>query len=249
MGNVKISLVTISYNAEKTIQKCIDSVLSQTYEDVEYIIIDGNSSDGTLDIIHKNASYIDFFKSEPDQGIYEAMNKGILQATGDVIGFLNADDYFDNIHVISELAASFTNNNIDILYADLDYVNSSGKIIRRWRSGEFDLEKFNWGWMPPHPTFYAKRELYTQFGLYNASYGTAADYELMLRFMYLYRKNVFYLNKVIVKMRLGGVSNKDFISRVHAWKNDFKAMKQNNVRFPTLAILLKPLRKVFQFLP
>lgn len=248
MSNVRISLVTISYNAEHTIQKCIDSVIRQSYKNIEYLVIDGNSSDATPDIILRNSSHIDYFKSEPDKGIYDAMNKGIMQATGDVVGLLNADDYFANNNVLSDIAASFALSNSDLLYADLDYVNPDGKIIRKWRSGNFALRKFNWGWMPPHPTFYARRELYDHFGLYNASYGTAADYELMLRFMYLNKASVCYLNKVIVKMTLGGVSNQNLFNRALAWKYDFKAMGKNKISIPILAILLKPLRKITQFI-
>ncbi|WEK19708.1 MAG: glycosyltransferase family 2 protein [Candidatus Pedobacter colombiensis] len=247
MVNVKVSLVTISYNSVKTIQQCIDSVASQTYKNVEYIIIDGNSSDGTRDVILKNKAHIHYFKSEEDDGIYDAMNKGIIQATGDVVGLLNADDYFANNNVVSEIAASFSQNNADLLYADLDYVNQNGKVMRRWRSGNYLHRKFNWGWMPPHPTFYAKREMFEHLGLYNSGYGTAADYELMLRFMYLNKAKVFYLNKVIVNMTMGGVSNRNFINRIKAWKCDFRAMTNNHINMPFLSLVLKPLRKVGQF--
>jgi glycosyltransferase involved in cell wall biosynthesis len=249
MITVKISLVTISYNAAHTIQRCIDSVVNQTYKNVEYIIIDGNSSDGTQHIIINNKEHIHLFKSEEDQGIYDAMNKGIALSTGDVIGMLNADDCFANANVLSEIASSFAQNEPDLLYADLDYVNSEGRIIRKWRSGNYLHHKFNWGWMPPHPTFYAKRELFDMLGRYNTSYGTAADYELMLRFMYSNKVNIFYLNKVIVKMASGGVSNKNLKNRIKAWKNDFKAMEHNNINIPLLGAMLKPLRKITQFVP
>lgn len=247
MLNVKISLVTITYNAAATVQRCITSVVNQSYANVEYIVIDGNSVDGTQQIIHKYKSHIHFFKSEPDLGIYDAMNKGISCCTGDVIGMLNADDYLDNEHVLSEIASSFMQYDTDLLYADLDYVNPKGKVLRKWRSGHYQYHKFNWGWMPPHPTFYVKRKLFEQFGLYNFNYGTAADYELMLRFMYLHQAKVFYLNKVIVKMALGGVSNQNFKNRVRAWRNDFRAMRDNKIKIPVLGVCLKPLRKIAQF--
>lgn len=156
MFNVKISLVTITYNAATTIQRCITSVINQTYSNIEYIVIDGNSSDGTQQIVNKNRSHIHLFKSEPDLGIYDAMNKGISLCTGDIIGVLNADDYFANENVLSEIAQSFTRHDTEILYADLDYVNNQGRVIRKWRSGHYDHHKFDWGWMPPHPTFYVK---------------------------------------------------------------------------------------------
>jgi glycosyltransferase involved in cell wall biosynthesis len=248
MINVKISLVTITYNAAKTIQTCIDSVARQTYKNVEYIIIDGNSSDGTPDIILQNMAHIHYFKSEADDGIYDAMNKGIRKATGDVVGLLNADDYFANDNVLSEIASSFAQNNADLLYADLDYVNPIGKVMRKWRSGDYFPGKFNWGWMPPHPTFYVKREIFEQLGLYNSAYGTAADYELMLRFMHTNMFKVCYLNKVIVNMTQGGVSNQNLLNRIQAWRCDFRAMSNNNISMPFLGLMLKPLRKVGQFI-
>lgn len=249
METVKISLVTITYNAVHTIQRCIDSVICQTHKNVEYIIVDGNSSDGTQQLIMNNIAHVHLFKSEEDQGIYDAMNKGIALASGDVIGMLNADDYFADANVLTEIASSFIQHKPDLLYADLDYVNDEGLIIRKWRSGNYIHNKFNWGWMPPHPTFYVKRELFNKLGLYNIGYGTAADYELMLRFMYSHKVNIFYLNKVIVKMLSGGISNKNFKNRFKAWKNDFKAMEQNNLNSPLLGAMLKPLRKIAQFVP
>ena len=248
MSFLKVSLITISYNSVATIQKCIDSVAKQTYDAVEYIIIDGNSVDGTQAIILKNKSHIHYFKSEPDAGIYDAMNKGLRIATGDIIGLLNADDYFSDENVVTEVMQSFSQHDPDILYGDLDYVDHSGKVIRKWRSGNYAREKFNWGWMPPHPTFYAKRSLFEELGEYSMNYGTAADYELMLRFMYLNQRKVFYLNKVIVKMRTGGQSNQNFRNRVNAWKHDFNAMVCHHVSLPLLGIVLKPLRKISQFI-
>lgn len=248
MCGVKLSLITISFNSVDTIQKCIDSVASQTFGPIEYIVIDGNSSDGTREVILKNKAHIHYFKSEPDEGIYDAMNKGLAQATGDVVGLLNADDYFANVHVLSEIVAVFDQHDPDILYADLDYVDGAGRLMRRWRSGNYAPGKFNWGWMPPHPTFYAKRKLFETFGKYNVDYGTAADYELMLRFMYPNKTKVRYLNKVIVKMVSGGVSNRHFYNRLEAWKYDFKAMVNHKINFPVLGILLKPLRKITQFI-
>lgn len=247
MFNVKISLVTVCRNAELTLQRCIDSVKNQSYAHMEYIIIDGNSSDGTLRVIQENQEHIHIFRSEKDEGIYDAMNKGISLCTGDVIGMLNADDYLDNDQVMNEIAGSFMRHDADLLYADLDYVNAKGKVLRKWRSGPCQQHKFNWGWMPPHPTFYVKRKFFEQFGRYDLNYGTAADYELMLRFMYLHQAKAFYLNKVIVKMAMGGVSNQRFKNRLRAWKNDFRAMKANRIYSPVLGICLKPLRKIAQF--
>lgn len=249
MSFLKVSLITISYNAALTLQKCIDSVINQTYEAVEYIIIDGNSVDGTQDIILKNSLRIHYFKSEPDGGIYDAMNKGLRQATGDVVGLLNADDYFSNDQVLSEIVSAFVRKDPDVLYADLNYVGQNEKVIRKWRSGDYSAERFNWGWMPPHPTFYVKRKLFEEFGMYDMAYGTAADYELMLRFMYGRSVKVCYLNKVIVNMVSGGVSNRNLRNRIAAWRHDFNAMVRHDIRLPLMAVILKPIRKIFQFMP
>jgi glycosyltransferase involved in cell wall biosynthesis len=244
---VKISLITVTYNAAHTLQRCIKSVANQTYGNVEYIIIDGNSSDDTLQIIYDNKKHIQVFNSEQDKGIYDAMNKGIMLATGDVIGTLNADDYFTDNYVLEKIAQVFDTADSDMLYADLDYVNKHGAAVRKWRSGKYHESRFNWGWMPPHPTFYARKESFEKYGLYNPSYGTAADYELMLRFMYLKMAKVFYLNEVIVKMSMGGVSNSNYKNRIKAGISDFKAMKTNLIPIPLLGAVLKPLRKILQF--
>lgn len=248
MDDIKISLITVCHNAADTIQRCIDSVRGQRYAHVEHIIIDGNSIDGTLELILKNKSDNYFFTSESDSGMYDAVNKGIRQATGDVIGLLNADDYFADEYVLGDIANVFSSAGADILYADLDYINGKGGIVRKWRSGNYIPDKFNRGWMPPHPTFYAKKKLFDDFGLYNTGYGTAADYELMLRFMYLKKAKISYLNRVIVKMATGGISNKKLHNRVMAWQSDFKAMKNNHIKYPFIGIMLKPLRKIPQFI-
>lgn len=244
---VNISLITVSYNAAETIQKCIDSVRMQSYAHIEHIIIDGNSSDKTLDIINANMDGISVFKSEADLGIYDAMNKGIRMATGSVVGMLNADDYLANEHVLKDIAQLFKSTDTDIVYADLDYLNKKGEVVRKWRSGKFSSSRFNFGWMPPHPTFYARKECFDKFGLYQLNYGTAADYELMLRFMYRKPVKVTYLNKVTVNMVAGGVSNSTFKNRFKAWKGDWKAMRANHLRIPMLSLPLKPLRKIIQF--
>lgn len=248
MRQIRISLITVTYNAADTLQRCIQSVIEQTYSNVEYIIIDGNSTDGTLNVISDNKKHIHIFNSDPDNGIYDAMNKGTMLASGDVIGILNADDYFADNDVLERIAQAFDTTDTDLLYADLDYVDKKGAVVRKWRSGEYRQEKFNWGWMPPHPTFYARKECFKRYGLYNLDYGTAADYELMLRFMYLKKVNVFYLNKVIVKMSVGGVSNKSYKNRIRACVCDFNAMKNNGIPAPFLGTFLKPARKIFQFI-
>ncbi|MFD0748890.1 glycosyltransferase family 2 protein [Mucilaginibacter calamicampi] len=247
MQNLKISLITVTRNAETTIQRCIESVLSQDYANVEYIVIDGLSTDGTVKIINQYKEQISYFVSEPDGGIYAAMNKGIKIATGDVVGILNADDCFADNKVLSEVAEAFINNEVDALYGNLDYIKPNGDVVRRWKAGSYKVNSFNWGWMPPHPTFYCKRLIYNNLGCYNEGFGTAADYELMLRFMYLKKVTVFYLNKVMVIMSVGGVSNETLSARIQAWKFDYRAMGKNGVLFPRMCVIFKPLRKLVQY--
>lgn len=248
MQDLKISLITVTYNAAATIKRCIESVLAQNYNNLEYIIIDGGSTDNTLQIIAEYSQFINYFVSERDYGIYDAMNKGIKQATGDIVGTLNADDVFADNNVLSCLSAAFEKQSAAIVYGNLYYINFDGNIIRKWISANYKDGLFNWGWMPPHPTFYCKRELFERFGLYNLQYGTAGDYELMLRFMHLNKIDSFYLDKVIVNMTIGGVSNKSYLNRLKAWQFDLKAMRKNGVLFPAITIVFKPLRKIRQYI-
>lgn len=248
MCAVRISLITVSRNAKATIGRCMDSVIMQDYQHIQYIVVDGNSDDGTWELILENKADIHVLIREADEGMYDAINKGIRLASGDVVGILNADDYFVDEQVLSAIAAYFEAQDPDILYADLDYVDEGDKVVRSWRSEDYTAERFNFGWMPPHPTFYAKRKLFDAFGFYDTSYGSAADYELMLRFMFSNKASAGYLNKVIVHMREGGMSNKHFNNRIRAWRADFKAMKKHGIRFPLLGIVLKPLRKIPQFI-
>ena len=247
MQGPKISIITVAFNAQNTIERCINSVLGQSFKNIQYIIIDGGSTDDTISIIEKYSANIDVFISEPDNGIYDAMNKGIALATGDVIGTINADDSFADDDVLYNIAKVFSEQDTLILYGDLDYIDSSEKIVRKWRSGKYRKGKFNWGWMPPHPTFYCKKSLFDKLGLYKLDYGSAGDYELMLRFIHLNNINAYYLNKVLIKMVVGGVSNKSIGNRVQAMRFDLKAMRNNNIFLPIVAILFKPLRKVAQF--
>ena len=247
MQGPKISLITVTRNAESTIKRCIQSVLSQDYANVEYIVIDGCSTDSTADIIGRYEGRISCFVCEADKGIYDAMNKGIKIATGDIVGILNADDCFADRNVLSSVAEAFMTNEIDALYGNLEYVKPGGSIVRNWNSGSYKSSSFNWGWMPPHPTFYCRRLIFNDLGLYDLDFGTAADYELMLRFMYVNKARVYYLNKVMVKMTTGGASNETLKSRVKAWSFDFKAMGKNGVLFPHLCVIFKPLRKLVQY--
>jgi glycosyltransferase involved in cell wall biosynthesis len=248
VGDIKISLITVTFNAGNTIERCIQSVISQTYKNVEYIIIDGASTDVTLQIVKSYSNHIHRIVSEPDKGIYDAMNKGIAFATGDIVGMLNADDFFSDTSVLTAIAGVFEDETVQLAYGDLDYINQLGNIFRKWRSGRYTAGKFNWGWMPPHPTFYCRTTLFGEYGGYSLDYGTAADYELMLRFMHKHSLRSFYLKKVIIKMKTGGASNKNLSSRVKGLTNDFRAMSRNGVGLPIVAVILKRLRKIGQYI-
>lgn len=247
MHNLKISLITVAYNAEKTIGRSIISVLGQKFNNVQYIVIDGGSTDGTINILNQYRDKIDVLVSEPDNGIYDAMNKGIALADGDIIGTINADDFLADDSVLSDVAEAFARQGADVLYGDLDFINPDGKVVRKWRSGRYRSGMFNRGWMPPHPTFYCRKALFDTHGAYSLEYGSAADYELMLRFIHAHKANVFYLDKIMVKMYIGGVSNKNVANRVKALLFDLKAMRNNDIFFPYITIIFKPLRKIVQF--
>ncbi len=246
---MKISLITVTFNAGEFLEECIQSVINQNYKNLQYIIVDGGSTDKTLSIINKYKEHVTLFIPGPDRGIYDAMNKGINSADGEVIGVLNADDFFADKDVLLSIANEFKSSNAGIIYGDLWYVgrNNPEKVIRKWISGNFERLKMQYGWMPAHPTFYAKKTLFEQYGLYDLSYKTAADYDLMLRFLYKYQTTSSYLHKVFVKMRIGGVSNKLLINRFNATLNDRKAMENNGIAFSWLLILMKPFRKIEQF--
>lgn len=245
--DITISLITVVFNAENTIGRCIRSAISQTYKKVEYIIIDGSSTDNTLQIINNYKDHLAVIVSEPDRGIYDAMNKGIRLATGDVVGMLNADDCFAYDGVLAKIADAFQRHDARITYADLDFIDTNNRIVRKWRSGSYTYGMFNRGWMPPHPTFYCRRELFHHFGLYKLDYGSAADYELMLRFMHFHHINAFYIKSVIILMKNGGISNQNLSSHVKGLLHDYRAMRNNGVSLPCLTVFLKPLRKITQF--
>lgn len=248
MQEPKISLITSTYNAEATIGRCIESVIAQQYTNLEYIIIDGGSTDNTIAIINCYRAHINIFISEADEGVYDAMNKGIKLARGDVIGTLNADDFFADKNVLTTIGNTFSIQNADIIYGNLDYVKPDETIIRKWRTRTYTKGMFNWGWMPPHPTFYCRAGLFERFGTYSLEYGTAADYELMLRFMHANSINVFHIDKVMVKMQSGGMSNKNPFNRLKAWGFDLMAMRNNGISYPLITLIIKPLRKIGQYI-
>lgn len=246
---IKISIVTVVRNNEQYIEDCIKSVLSQDYPHIEYIVIDGASTDGTLDVVKRYSSHIQKIVSEKDLGIYDAMNKGIQLATGDIVGILNSDDLFESNYVISSVAKSFIESRCDCLYGDLLYVDriNPKRVLRKWYSGKFSLGKFKWGWMPPHPTFYVRKEIFQKYGLYRLELKIAADYELMLRYLEKEKLSPYYLNKVLVRMRWGGTSNKNIKNIFQNYSENKKAWALNNLNPYFCTLFLKRIKKVFQF--
>jgi glycosyltransferase involved in cell wall biosynthesis len=247
---LKISIITVVYNGASTIQSCIDSVLSQDYPSIEYIVVDGNSKDGTQAIIAQYGSRIAKFISEPDKGIYDAMNKGIGLATGDYIGILNADDFYANSQVISDVAKALQESKAQGSYGDLQYVDAVNEnlVKRNWVSGAFKSNSFLYGWMPPHPTFFISKACYKKWGTFRLDMGSAADYELMLRMIHKEKISLAYIPKVLIKMRVGGVSNSTLDNRIKANRNDRKAWKVNGLKPYFFTLILKPLRKITQFI-
>ncbi len=228
---MKLSLITVTFNSAKTINDTIGSVRSQANPNIEYIIIDGGSNDGTLDIIKTNSDLITTWISEPDNGIYEALNKGLDIATGEIVGFLHADDIFANTNILNEIISAFENSDADFLYGDLVYITSRHpfNVIRYWQSGPFLKSSLYRGWMPPHPTVYFKRNLLHRTGLFNTQFKIAADYDWLLRCLTIPELKVYYLPKVMVKMRVGGASNKNIYRIIKKTKEDYRAIKSNKV--------------------
>ena len=232
---MKFSLITITYNSESTISDTLKSVLTQSYADVEYLIIDGSSKDSTLNIIKEHEPQ---FKggmkwiSEPDKGIYDAMNKGIRMATGDIIGILNSDDLFIDNYVLEDVANAFKQNNIDCLYGNLKFVDAinTDKVVRTWKGSQHTAGAFLRGWHPAHPTFYVKREVYEKYGVFDTSFDVSADFELMLRFIEKYQISNLYLDRDFVKMRMGGESTGSIAKIIQGNKNVLRAFKKNGFK-------------------
>lgn len=244
---MKVSIITIAYNSEETIEDTIKSVVAQSYPNVEYIVVDGASKDGTMAIVNRYKDGIAKIISEPDKGIYDAMNKGVQAATGDLIGILNSDDLYAHTEVIGRVVERIGEQ--QGLYADLVYVDreDTENITRYWKSGAYKKGAFRKGWMPPHPTFFVRKECYEQFGTYSLELRSAADYELMLRFIHKNEISLVYLPETIIKMRVGGQSNVTLKNRLAANKEDRMAWKMNGYS-PGLATVRKPLSKISQFM-
>ena len=247
---MKVSIITVCYNSASTIEDTILSIANQTYQNIEYIIVDGNSKDSTVEIIKKHSGTVAKWISEKDNGIYDAMNKGVEMATGEIIGILNADDVFANNKVVENIVKYFADDSIDALYADLKYVQRDDitKVIRFWKSGEYREGKFYNGWMPPHPTLYLRKSIYQKYGNYRTDMPSAADYELMLRMIHVHKIKLAYYPEVTVLMREGGLSNRSIENRIKANRDDKRAWEVNNVSPKFYTLFMKPLSKILQFI-
>lgn len=246
---MKISIITPSYNSATTISRTIESVMAQNYHDLEYIIIDGGSQDNTAEIIagYQNKIKINFI-SGPDDGIYDAMNKGIKIASGEVIGILNSDDMFFDDSVLNLVSESFLDNELDIVYGDIKYFsNNVDKTNRHWETGEYREGKLNNGWVIPHPALFVRKRVYDQAGLYREDFRIAADYEFILRILKKYRFNLKYVPRVFVKMYSGGTSGRDLQQRKKGWQELKKAWLVNDLKRPFLFIFRRIIFKIKQF--
>jgi glycosyltransferase involved in cell wall biosynthesis len=247
----KISIVTVVYNNSQTIRYAIESVLAQDYPDIEHIIIDGASTDGTVEIIKSYSNQIAKFISEPDKGIYDAMNKGLKLATGDIIGILNSDDFYPNNTVISDIVREFQTKNVEMVFGDLVFVKPEdlNKVVRSYSTPDFTPSKFAWGWMPPHPTCYLKRSVYERYGYFKTDYRIAADYEILTRFMAKHQITYSHIPKILIKMRTGGLSTRNFKSNWILNREIVRCCAENGIKTNMFQIYSKYFAKIFQLIP
>jgi len=246
---VKISVITVCFNAAETIGDTIQSIRSQSHPNIEYIVVDGGSTDETLAIIAQNQDAISLLLTGPDNGMYDAANKGINAASGTIVGMLNADDFYADKDVLRDVANALVEGN-DAVYGNLHYVDRERpQIVRRnWVSGSYERKNFLSGWMPPHPTFFIRKTAYERFGTFRSDFKSAADYELMLRMLYKHSLKPSYIDRVLVKMRVGGKSNVSVANRIRANREDRKAWKINELKPAWYTLYLKPLSKLGQYL-
>jgi glycosyltransferase len=246
--SLQISVITAVFNRAGTLGEALRSVRGQIGPDIEHIVIDGGSTDGSLDILDAHKAGIAKIVSEPDGGLYDALNKGIREASGDIVGFLHADDQFASPVALARIASAFEDPAVGAVYGDLVYVkkNDVSRVVRYWRAGQYQRTQLTQGWMPPHPTFYVRRDVYSRFGTFDTRYRIAADYENMLRILWRGRVHAAYIPEVLVRMRLGGVSNVSLFNVLHKSREDYAAMRQNGIG-GLQALLLKNVTKLPQF--
>ena len=246
---MKVSIITVAFNSAATISDTLASIKAQTHADIQHIVVDGGSTDGTVELVRQFGRSDAVLVSEPDRGIYDAMNKGLRLARGELIGCLNADDVFADARVVADVAALAEAGGAQAVYGDLDYVSQTdlGQVVRRWRSGAFTPSRLAFGWMPPHPTLYFRRSLLPAVGEFDTSFRIAADYDYVLRLLRQPGLKVSYLQRVLVKMRLGGASNRSLRAILLKSREDLRALRQNQAG-GLLTLLCKNLRKLPQFL-
>jgi glycosyltransferase len=245
---MKVSIITVTFNSAKTLVHSLDSIASQTFDSIEHIIIDGGSTDGTMDIINRYRDKLAVVVSEPDKGIYDAINKGLRSATGDIIGILNSDDVLADDTTIETIVHKMDETNADVAHGDLLYCTDTSKmetVVRYWRSNIFRPKTLKWGWMPPHPTLYVRKKIYDEIGNYDISFHISADYDFILR-LFTKPYHSVYIPNVLVKMSTGGVSNRDIYAMCRKSREDYRAMRQNNVG-GIFTLVFKNLRKIYQF--
>ncbi|MEW6139714.1 MAG: glycosyltransferase family 2 protein [Thermodesulfobacteriota bacterium] len=248
LNHVRLSIITVSRNASSTIDDCVASIRHQEVP-VEHIVIDGASQDDTVRKIERSGGSIAHVVSEPDHGMYDAMNKGLALATGEVVGILNADDFYAHPHVLSQVARVFSDSTVDACYGDVVYIDSSGSggVVRAWKSCDYERSLFYRGWMPPHPSFFVRRRIYTKYGGFDLRLGTSADYELMLRLLVRHGCAAKYIPDTLVAMRMGGASNASLQNRIKANRMDRLAWSVNGLRPRPWTLLLKPASKIGQY--
>lgn len=245
---MKISLITVTFNSANTLQSTIDSVASQDHKDIEYVIVDGASTDNTVTIIKDNAAVVNQWISEPDKGIYDAMNKGIKLTSGEVVGIINSDDFYHNNSILTSVAKAFEDLTVDAVFGDLVFVDPSNltKVVRKYSSKNWYPEKFSRGFMPAHPTFFVRRKYYERFGLFKTDYKIAADYELLIRFLYVHKLRYKYLPLTMVTMRKGGVSSNSIMSNIILNKEIIRGCRENGIRTNVFKIYPKYFIKFFE---
>jgi glycosyltransferase len=246
---MKLSVITATYNSVATLPDCLESLRIQRHPDMEHLVIDGGSRDGTLALLQERRAQIDQLVSEPDEGIYDALNKGLRLSTGEVVGFLHSDDFYPDAEVLADVARAFDDPRVSAVYGDLEYVGRSDvtRVIRRWKGGDVGRYSIALGWMPPHPTLFARRSVYEAIGGFDTKLRIAADYHSVLKMFLLPGFTVRYIRRVLVKMRVGGVSNRSLSNMVEKSRQDLCALRATGFGGP-LTVLAKNLRKLPQFL-
>tara|TARA_R110002049_G_scaffold261136_2_gene437246 strand:+ start:9330 stop:10082 length:753 start_codon:yes stop_codon:yes gene_type:complete len=248
---MKLSLITATYNSANTLKPCLESVINQDYSNIEYLMVDGGSKDETVSILNESQNQFSnlHWVSEPDKGIYDALNKGVSMATGDVIGFVHSDDFLSEPTIISQIMAEFNSKRVQGVYGDLHYIDkqNENKVIRTWKSCDFSPKLLQNGWMPPHPTLFLKKEVYQKHKGFNLDYKIAADYDFMLRVLQDPQLKFSYLPKVITKMRVGGASNRSLKNIIAKSREDYSAIKKNKLAYPIWVLCAKNISKIPQF--